>query len=50
MPQQAVTKGSGKKEFLRPQLMILLSCEVMNPLRISFPSPTGFPFCGAANR
>src|SRR5687768_11219181 len=32
MPQQAVTNGKGKKEYLRPQLIILFSFDVTMPL------------------
>jgi len=39
MPQQAVTKGKGKKEYFRPQLMILLSFEVITPLPKIVSSP-----------
>src|SRR5262249_1015977 len=47
MPQQAVTKGKGKKEYFRPQLMMVLSREVIHPVPKIVSRPIQTPFCYA---
>src|SRR5437016_11711223 len=47
MPQQAVTNGNGKNEYFLPQLMTLLSCEVMTPVPNIVSRPIWAPFFGS---
>src|SRR5438270_3832225 len=44
MPQQAVTNGKGKNEYFLPQLMTLLSFEVMTPVPNIVSKPIWAPF------
>src|SRR5215471_8998928 len=44
MPQQAVTNGNGKNEYFLPQLMTLLSFEVMTPVPNIVSRPIWAPF------
>src|SRR2546422_257983 len=44
MPQQAVTNGKGKNEYFLPQLMTLLSFEVMAPVPNIVSRPIWAPF------